>query len=278
MSPNLLPHFRFGQTWSETKTLKILLESFCTLSLAHASSYFSLLDLIFLLGSCLFSLWSPSFPPAPIPPLSSHDLVIWTDSAASFPFVNGGAGDLANCFLCGTEATLSFSSGPACSSFSAKACVIQQALRWSWQHQQVCHFSSPLARFSPPSSLLPQTLWQELSSLSFCSIRLQQVPGHSFLPGNDAVDELASATPALGNLSPLISRIHSGLFSAWRHTFSSKFFGTQVPSIFTEELVLPRHARCALPRLRCNGHSLLLTHCLRPFFLICAQAVVFVSL
>ena len=30
------------------------------------------------------------------------------------------------------------------------------------------------------------------------------------------------------------------------------------PSISTEELVLPCHARCVLSRLRCNGHSLLL--------------------
>ena len=35
-------------------------------------------------------------------------------------------------------------------------------------------------------------------------------------------------------------------------------FDTQVSSISTEELVLPRHARCVLSRLRCNGHSLLL--------------------
>ena len=35
-------------------------------------------------------------------------------------------------------------------------------------------------------------------------------------------------------------------------------FDTQVPSISSEELVLPRHARCVLSRLRCNGHSLLL--------------------
>ena len=33
---------------------------------------------------------------------------------------------------------------------------------------------------------------------------------------------------------------------------------TQVSSISTEELVLPRHARCVLSRLRCNGHSFLL--------------------
>ena len=41
-------------------------------------------------------------------------------------------------------------------------------------------------------------------------------------------------------------------------TVPSNYFDTQVPSISTEELVLPRHARCALSRLRCNGHSLLL--------------------
>ena len=33
----------------------------------------------------------------------------------------------------------------------------------------------------------------------------------------------------------------------------------QVPSISSEKLVLPRHARCVLSRLRCNGHSLLLS-------------------
>ena len=70
---------------------------------------------------------------------------------------------------------------------------------------------------SHPPFLLSQTLWQiwqELSTLS-CSIRLQWVPGHSFLPGNDTADELArwgvllapSAIPC--SLSPLTSRIHS---------------------------------------------------------------------
>ena len=58
--------------------------------------------------------------------------------------------------------------------------------------------------------------------------------------------------------SPFISRIHFCLFSDWRHTVSLKFFDMQVPSISTEKLVLPRHARCVLSRLHCNGHSLLL--------------------
>ena len=54
----------------------------------------------------------------------------------------------------------------------------------------------------------------------------------------------------------------STLFSDWRRTVSSKFFDTQVPSISTEKLVLPRHCRSALSRLCCNRHSLLLSSCL----------------
>ena len=100
--------------------------------------------------------------------LPPHDLVLWTDGSVPFLFGKGGSGVLANCSLCGTEATLSFSAGPVCSSFSAEACAILHALCWSRQHHKVCHFSSLLllsdsrsvlaTLFSPPPFLLSQTL------------------------------------------------------------------------------------------------------------------------
>ena len=91
------------------------------------------------------------------------------------------------------------------------------------------------------------------------------VLGHSFLPENDAADELVrreallalSAIPC--NFSSLISRIHFPLFSDWRCTVSSKIFDTKVRWIATQELVLTRHAHCVFSRLCCNGHSLLLS-------------------
>ena len=139
-----------------------------------------------LLKTCLSSLWSPLFPlhaPALIPlflvkvhlslTLTLFPLTIWYSGQTAlflFLFGKGGSGVLVNCFLCNAKATFSFSAGTVCLSFSSRACAILHAFCWSLHHQQVCHFSSPL------SFLLSQSLWQiwqEMSSLSACSVRLQ---------------------------------------------------------------------------------------------------------
>ena len=226
----------------------------------------------FLLGICLPSRWSPPFPLHALaliplflakvrlsPILTLSPLIIcYSGQTALFPFL------LARAALAFLPTALSVALRPLF--------PFQQA-----QYVQVCHFCSfillsdsrsVLTTLSPPPSfLLSQTLWQirqKLSSLSSCSIRLQWIPGHSFLPGNDTADELArrgallAPSPIPCSLSSIISRIQSRLISDWRRTVSSKYFDTQIPSISTEELVLPRHARCVLSRLRCNGHSLFL--------------------
>ena len=169
-------------------TRPLMLTSTCSREALLACSPFSPWNLLlFIVGSTLSTPCSRSDPPhsrqgaalSHLDSLIPHDLLLWTDGSVPFPFGRGGSGVLANCSLCGSEATLSFSAGPVCSSFSAEACAILHAFCWSWQHQQVCHFSSllllsdsrsVLATLSfPPSFLLSQTLWQiwqELSSLS----------------------------------------------------------------------------------------------------------------
>ena len=98
--------------------------------------------------------------------LLPHDLVLWTDRSVSSSFGKGNSCILANCSLCGAEATLSFYAGPVCSSFSVEACTILQALCWFWQHQQVCHFSLTLALSSPLSRLICVSFYLNLSCRS----------------------------------------------------------------------------------------------------------------
>ena len=90
------------------------------------------------------------------------------------------------------------------------------------------------------------------------------IPGHSSLPGNDLADSLAKAGASLDpssisvSLTPLISSQRLSLYTSWRRSVQSGFFQHQIPTVSPEELTLPRSARCALSRLRCNGHSTLL--------------------
>ena len=111
----------------------------------------------------------------------------------------------------------------------------------------------------PPSFLLPQSLWP------ICLLYPPVLLGYNWSANTRFSREttrlvrggallVPSASPY--NLSFLI---HSCLFSDWSRTVSSKFFDTQVASILIEELLLPRHALGVFSRLRCNGHSLLLS-------------------
>ena len=239
----------------------------------------------FLLGIFLRSPWNPPFSLhvptlilislAHLDSLPPHALVLWTDGSVPFFLARAAPAFLPTALSVALRPLFPFRQAqyvsvfplkpaPFCTLFAGLGNTIKSAiplLLLSDSRSVLTTLSSPLSFF------LSQTLWQiwqELSTLFSCSIRLQWVPGHSFLPGNDAADELArrgallapSAIPC--SLFPLTSRIHSRLFLDWRRTVSSKYFDTQVPSISTEELVLPRHARCVLSRLRCNGHSLLL--------------------
>ena len=136
-------------------THPLMLPSICSREALLACPLFPLWNLpSFTVESTLSSSCSRSDPPlfhqgaalAHLDSLPPHDLVLWIDG--SFPFGKGGSGVVAICSLCGTEATLSFSAGPVCSSFCAEACTILHALCWSQQHQQVCHFSSFSIRLS----------------------------------------------------------------------------------------------------------------------------------
>ena len=109
-----------------------------------------MLTLSLLLGTCFPILLSPLFPlhaPALISitlvkvrlslTLTLSHLTIWylDRRLCSFSFWQRRLWRTCQ-LLSGTEAILSFSAGPACSSFSAETCAILQALCWSRKHHK----------------------------------------------------------------------------------------------------------------------------------------------
>ena len=226
-----------------------------------------LLALPFLIGICLPSRWSPPFPLHALalilplakvrlsPTLTLSSLMIWCfELTALFFFLLARAAPafLPTALSVALRPLFPFRQAqyaqvfplkpaPFCTLFADLGSTNKSAISLLFSYYLTLVLSSP------PSFRLSQTLWQiwqELSSLSFCSIRLQWVPDNRFSRGTTRPDGERYLRPP----QPLIGL--SSLISDWRRTVPSKFFDTQVSSISTEELVLSR--------LRCNGHSLFL--------------------
>ena len=178
-----------------------------------------LLALPVLLGICLPSRWSPPFPVYALaliplflarvrlsPTLTLFPLMIWCfEQTALFLFLLARA---APAFLSTALSTalrplfpfrqaqyaqvFRLKPAPFCTLFAGLGNTIKSAVSLLFSYYLTLVLSSPPCPLLHLSSYLKLCgkIWQELSSLSICSIRLQWVPGHSFLPGNDAANEL----------------------------------------------------------------------------------------
>ena len=211
-----------------------------------------------------------------LPPPS--DIQVWTDGSVPSLFSPGGAGVYATCSKCNTSHSLSFSSGPIASSFTAETFALKQGLAWCTSHLMTCKFQSVLfltdsqsalsILSSAPSYLLPESLWNVWSLASSLSnnttLSFQWVPGHAGLPGNKA-DLLAKTGASLPTdaipspLPPVIAKVRYSQYRNWRRHISHSHLNFQAPGVSSEELLLSRSIRSELSRLRCHGHSLLLS-------------------
>ena len=237
------------------------------------------------------SLFSPSFPnaQATVQPDSSLLQADYSPSPRliskcgltdlSPPFLVPVAGVYVTCSKCNTSNSLSFSSGPNVSSFTAETFALKQGLVWCTSHLMTCKIQSVLfltdsqsalsILSSAPSYLLPESLcnfWSLASSLSNnTTLSFQWVPGHAGLPGNEKADLLAKIGASLPTdaipcpLPPVIAKLRYSQYRNWRRHISHSHLNLQVPEVSSEELLLPRSIRSELSRLCGHGHSLLLS-------------------
>ena len=213
-----------------------------------------------------------------LPPPS--DIQVWTDGSVPFLFGPGGAGEYATCSKCNTSNSLSFSTGPIASSFTAETFALKQGLVWCTSHLMICKFelvlfltdsqSAVSILSSAPFYLLPEFLWNVWSLASSLSnnttLSFQWVPRDAGLSGtgNEKADLLAKAGTSLPTdatpcpLSPVVAKVRYSQYRNWRRHISHSHLNFQVPEVSSEEL-LSRSIHCELSRLRCHGHSLLLS-------------------
>ena len=168
--------------------------------------------------------------------LPFSDIQVWTDGSVPSFFGLGGTGVYVACSKCNTFYSLSFSTGPIASSFTAETFALKQGLDWCTSHLMTCKFQS--VRFltdsqlalsilsSAPSYLLPDSLWSVWSLVSSLSnnttLSFQWVTGHVGLPGNETADLLAKAgaslpTDAISHLfSPVVAKVRYFQYHNWR--------------------------------------------------------------
>ena len=183
------------------------------------------------------------------------------------------------CSKCNRSSSLSFSSSAIASSFTAETFALKQGLVWCTSHLTICKFQLVLfltdsqsalsILSSAPSYLLPESLWNVWSLASSLSnnttLSFLWVPGHAGLPGNKKADTLAKTGASLPSdaipclLPPIIAEVRYSQYPNWRRHISHSHLNFQVPEVSLEELLLSRSIRCELSRLRCHGHSLLLS-------------------
>ena len=113
---------------------------------------------------------------------------------------------------------------------------------------------------APSATLMwAETLFSALLASSGCT---SSAPP---LPGNEKADLLAKAGASLPTdaipcpLPPVVAKARYFQYRNWRRHISHSHLNFQVPEVSSEELLLSRSIRCELWRLRCHGHSLLLS-------------------
>ena len=59
--------------------------------------------------------------------------------------------------------------------------------------------------------------------------------------------------------TPVVAKVRYFQYHNWRRHISHSYMNHQVPTVASEKLLLSRPIRCEPSRLRCHGHSLLLS-------------------